>query len=385
MKMGHSRACFRNDIAHHGLEIAGFLVNTQLAVSAGAFVHDGADIFNSVAAAEIVDDVINKLEQFMNEFARGDFRFLAKVNELAFDAVASRAPLVLFDEGAAIQSPAHVALVEAMKLDDDGLAESGDGDGFIHFCANVEQAELKSAEGRVGTDVPPDFFAVIDAIELDEEVDEIFVRAPGFELFGNAGARKTAEDGGAEGFEARVPAHPEGRTGGKRKKVRKEIADAVHHVDGGLLIGHGDVDVHAEDQKRAGELAHLFDDVLVAFAGRDDLIDPTGKRMGSRGGDLEVGALGGGHEFSARTIHVRAEFRYIFADAGAGFDDGLVKLMLHLFGDTGGDSGNDLADVGTKLARGWVNDLEFFLDTDGEAVRHNVSLRQDKSSRGLRG
>ena len=48
--------------------------------------------------------------------------------------------------------------------------------------------------------------------------------------------------------------------------MRQEIADHVHHVDGGLLVGHGDVDVHAEDQKRAGELLELLDDMFVAFA-----------------------------------------------------------------------------------------------------------------------
>jgi hypothetical protein len=57
--------------------------------------------------------------------------------------------------------------------------------------------------------------------------------------------------------------------------MRKKIAHHVHHIDGGLLVGHGHVHVHAEDQQRARELLQFLDDVLVALAGGDDLVDPT--------------------------------------------------------------------------------------------------------------
>src|SRR5271163_2765884 len=102
-----------------------------------------------------------------------------------------------------------------MEFDDQGLGECGDGNGFFDFGGDVAHAEFEGPEGGMGTDVPPDFFAGVDAIEFYEEVDEIFVGAPGFELFGDAGARKAAEDGGAEGFEASVAAHPERRAGGE--------------------------------------------------------------------------------------------------------------------------------------------------------------------------
>jgi len=38
----------------------------------------------------------------------------------------------------------------------------------------------------------------------------------------------------------------------------------------GLLVWHGDVEVHAENQKGARELLEFFDNVLVTLAGRND-------------------------------------------------------------------------------------------------------------------
>ena len=217
------------------------------------------------------------------------------------------------------------------------------------------------------TDVPPDFLAVVDAVQFHEQIHEIFVGAPGFELLRDAGARETTEDGGAERFQAGVAPHPERRAGRKREQVRQEIADHVHHVDGGLLVRHGHVDVHAENQKRARELLELLHDVFVAFAGRDDLIDPTGKRVRAGGGDLQSGALCRGHQLAARAVHLDAELADVFADACAGLDDGLVHLMFYLIDDIGRSSGNQLHDVRTQRAGGGVNDLELFFDTDGES------------------
>ncbi len=85
-----------------------------------------------------------------------------------------------------------------------------------------------------------------------------------------------------------------------------EIADHVHHVDGGLLVGHGDIDVLTEAQQGARELLQLFDDILIALAGGDDLIDPAGEGMGAGSGDVEAGTVGGGDEFVAGAMHFDA-------------------------------------------------------------------------------
>src|SRR5438270_5662533 len=246
----HSNASagFVDQVFHDSAQVAGLLEDAKLALCAGAFVKDGVNIFDGAAAAEFVHNIVDKREEFDGEIAHGNFAFLAEVDELAFNAVTRGAPFVFFNEGAAIDAKTHVAGVKTVQLDDDGLGEGGDGDGFFHFGGDVAHAELESAERGMRANVPPDFFAAVDGIKLHEEVEKIFVGAPGLKLFGNAGTWETPEDGGAERFQARVAAHPEGRTSGEGEQVREKIADHVHHVDGGLLVRHGDMNVHAENQ-----------------------------------------------------------------------------------------------------------------------------------------
>ena len=57
--------------------------------------------------------------------------------------------------------------------------------------------------------------------------------------------------------------------------------------------------VEPEDQQRARQLLKLLDDVLVALTGRDDLIDPVGKRVRAGGGDTQAHALRGIGEIAA--------------------------------------------------------------------------------------
>ena len=121
----------------------------------------------------------------------------------------------------------------------------------------------------------------------------------------------------------------------------------------------------------------LFDDVFVAFARRDDLIDPTGKRMSACCSDLQSRALGGGHKLATRAMHFYAQFAHVFADARAGLDDGLVHFVLNLVDDVRRRGGNKLHDVRPQRASSRVNNLELFFDTDGEAVSHEVALRMD--------
>src|SRR5262249_2331432 len=149
--------------------------------------------------------------------------------------------------------------------------------------------------------------------------------------------------------------------GGKREQVREKVANHVHHVDGGLLVGHGDMHVHAKDQQRAGKLLKFLDDVLVSLAGGNDLIDPAGERVSAGGGDLQTGAFGGSHELAASPVHFNAEVADGIADARAGFDDGLMHFALDLLKDVGRSGGDQLHDVRTQLTRFGIDDLEFFL------------------------
>src|SRR5882724_5648353 len=150
----------------------------------------------------------------------------------------------------------------------------------------------------------------------------------------------------------------------------QEVAYAVHHINGRLFVRHGYVNVHAEDEQRPRQLAHLFHDVLVAFAWRNDLIDPAGKGVRAGCRYLQTRPFGGGDQLAARAMHFNAQLADVLADARAGFDDGLVQFVFHLLCDVRRSRGNQLADVRTQFARRWINDLEFFFDADGEAVSH---------------
>src|SRR5277367_4940899 len=98
-------------MSHDGFQIAGLLIDAQLPLRAGAMFEDSMNVFDGAAAAEIVYDVIHKLEQLNSEIAHGDFGLFAEIDQLAFDAVASCAPFVFFDEGAAVEAVALIAFV----------------------------------------------------------------------------------------------------------------------------------------------------------------------------------------------------------------------------------------------------------------------------------
>src|SRR6267378_6242504 len=144
---------------HDGAQVAGLLKDAKLALGAGALVENGVNVFDGASAAQFVDDIVDEGEQLDGKVAHGHFGLLAEIDELAFDAVAGGAPLVFLDEGAAVDAKAHVAGVEAVELDDNGLGEGGDGYGFFDFGGDIAHAEFEGAERRMRADVPPDFLA----------------------------------------------------------------------------------------------------------------------------------------------------------------------------------------------------------------------------------
>ena len=117
--------------------------------------------------------------------------------------------------------------------------------------------------------------------------------------------------------------------------MRQEIAHHIHQVDHRSAVGHRDVDVHAENQQGTRELLQLLDDVLVALAGRDDLVNPVGKRVRAGSCDIQADAFGGANEFAAGAVHIDAEFVNVLADFGADLYDRLVHFAFHLFAEIG--------------------------------------------------
>ena len=153
---------------------------------------------SDIAASQIVHDIIDEIEKLFAEFAHGDFGLLAEVDQIAFDAPARRAPFVFLDQRARVHPVAHVLGVEIMELDDDGLRQRSDCDCVLDSRRDIADSKFESAEDGVRAHVPPDFFCVVDAAQLDEQADVIFVLAPGIEVVRNSGARESAENRGAK-------------------------------------------------------------------------------------------------------------------------------------------------------------------------------------------
>src|SRR5580704_16599097 len=110
--MDNAPTGFFDQVTYDRFEVAGFLVDAKLALGAGAFAQNCVHVLDGAAAAEIVDNIIDEFEQFGGELAHRDFRFFAEIDELALDAITRGTPLIFLDEGAPIQTEAHVAGVK---------------------------------------------------------------------------------------------------------------------------------------------------------------------------------------------------------------------------------------------------------------------------------
>src|SRR5437763_5735622 len=76
---------FLDDEVDDVAEVAALLVRGELAVGAGAALHDLAGVVDLLAGAEAVDHVVDELEQLVEELAERHLRALAEVDQLPVD------------------------------------------------------------------------------------------------------------------------------------------------------------------------------------------------------------------------------------------------------------------------------------------------------------
>ena len=84
--------------------------------------------------------------------------------------------------------------MKLVQLGDRGLDERGQRNGFIHPHRNIANPEFQGAEEWVRPDIPPDFLRIIDAVGLDQQLDEVVVLAPTGKVIGNIRARKLVKN-----------------------------------------------------------------------------------------------------------------------------------------------------------------------------------------------
>jgi len=131
------------------------------------------------------------------------------------------------------------------------------------------------------------------------------------------------------------------------------------------------VDVQPENQQRARELLQLFDDALVARAGRDDLVLPVRERVRTGGGDPQPDALRALGELAPDSADFVFEVVDVGADLRADFDDGLVQFPLDLIAERRRARRQQLRNVRTQRPGIRIDDLELLFDADRERVRHS--------------
>src|SRR5205814_2796225 len=108
------------------------------------------------------------------------------------------------------------------------------------------------------------------------------------------------------------------------------------------------------------------------------------ERMGASRGHTQADALGRIGEAAPAANDFLAELVDAGADLGADLDNRLVELALGVVAERRGARREELGDVGSKLPGRRIDDLELFLDANGERVSHwaypagNHSLRDDK-------
>src|SRR5205823_5917226 len=154
-------------------EVARSLVDGDLPVGASALFADRADVLTVLTGAEIVDDVVDESEPLLGEVGHRHLPLLAPVDELAGNAVAGRAPLVLGDERRWVLAEPEILLTKLQELRDRRLHERDDAHRLVDARRGVADPELDRRVQVVRPEIPPDLLAVVDGVGLDEELDVV--------------------------------------------------------------------------------------------------------------------------------------------------------------------------------------------------------------------
>ena len=226
-------------------------------------------------------------------------------------------------------------------------------------------------------DVPPDFFTIVDAARFHEQGNVFIVFSCRRKEVGDTRARKLVEHFGAVRFESRVAPAPERRVGRERVYVRQKIAHGVHNLDTLVAATDTYVNVQTKNQVRAGHVAQLLDQAVVAFVRGDKLGLPVRKRVGSGSGYLEVLLVGEFNNFPSEKSHFLAGLLDIMADIGTYFHHCLVHFGLHPLLKHYLATFDQFRHMRPEFAGYGVNRLKLFFDSEGKNV-HSIRRLKGK-------
>src|SRR4029077_13053595 len=363
-----------DQLVHYGLEIAGALVGSELAVRARTLLENLVGVLDFLAAPQLVHDVADEpLDELAHEVARGQLDALAEIEEPPVQAVADGAPFVLLDEVRRVHAEGHVLTPQLPQLGHDRLQDRRDTDGFVHASADVADPKLQRRVAPVRPHVPPDLGSVGDGPGTGQHVDQLRVLAPRAERPGHAGTREAAEYHAAIRLETRLAADPKGRARGQAEDVGEDVARHVEGIDQELAVLDADVHVGAEDEQPLRQVRHVLAQAEVALERRDILFHPGQERVRARRGDPEAVLGREPHDVPAQADQLGPHLGRRPAYRGADLHDRLVQLGLHL-GQNQMIASEELRDVRFQLARRGIDDLVLFLDAERERGRlHRAS------------
>ena len=137
------------------LEASGLSKRRELPVGARALLEDLEGVLDLLPAPELVHDIREEpVDQLLDHVTSRPLGFLAEIEQLAFDAVANRPPLVFFDERERIDAERHVVTAQPPEFGDERLEDRRDAHCLIDPRAHVAQPELERRVQVMGPYVP---------------------------------------------------------------------------------------------------------------------------------------------------------------------------------------------------------------------------------------
>ena len=95
-------------MVYHFQQAAGFFENSKLTIGTGSFFQQGVNMIYGMPAAKLIQHVVNKFQQFGDEYPRAHFLLLSKINELPVYSIPACAPFVFVDQCAAVLNEVEV-------------------------------------------------------------------------------------------------------------------------------------------------------------------------------------------------------------------------------------------------------------------------------------
>src|SRR4030095_4636907 len=141
----------------------------------------------------MINDVIYKIQEFIDQDPGIYFFLFSKSSESAIDAVSAGPPFVFIDQCPGVLNKVQILRAQLIDFCANSLEQGGKSNGFFNGHRDITNAEFNSIEKRMNPQVPPYFFSIINAIRFHQEFHIILIRLNAVKCFWNTRAGKFIE------------------------------------------------------------------------------------------------------------------------------------------------------------------------------------------------